>query len=139
MRIFKDLEFVEQLGSGIPRIIQHYGKDCFQFSENFLRMSFPISEKGGQMSGQIGGQMSGQIDGQMSGQIDGAIENLTERQREVLKLIDHNSKISRKVISEKLGINESAVQKHIDSLKDKDIIRREGGTRGFWLVLPPTQ
>src|SRR5690606_1458176 len=40
MRIFKDLELVEQLGSGIPRILEHYGKESFNFSENFLRMTF---------------------------------------------------------------------------------------------------
>ena len=41
MRIFKDLELVEHLGSGIPRILETYKKDCFVFTENFLRMSFP--------------------------------------------------------------------------------------------------
>ncbi|WP_375584233.1 Fic family protein [Cyclobacterium xiamenense] len=41
MRIYKDLEMVEQLGSGIPRILETYGKECFHFSENFLRMVFP--------------------------------------------------------------------------------------------------
>lgn len=39
MRIYKDLELVEQLGSGIPRILEHYGKESFSFSENFLRMT----------------------------------------------------------------------------------------------------
>jgi ATP-dependent DNA helicase RecG len=41
MRIFKDLNLVEQLGSGVPRILRSYDKTCFQFSENFLRMRFP--------------------------------------------------------------------------------------------------
>lgn len=41
MRIFKDLEMVEYLGSGMPRILQYYDKDCFSFSENFLRIVFP--------------------------------------------------------------------------------------------------
>ena len=45
MRIYKDLELVEQLGSGIPRIIEHYGKECFQFTENFLRMVFPATRQ----------------------------------------------------------------------------------------------
>lgn len=31
MRIFKDWEMVEQLGTGIHRILKHYGKDCFHF------------------------------------------------------------------------------------------------------------
>lgn len=42
MRIFKDLGMVEQLGSGVPRILKSYGEDCFAFSDNFLRMSFPV-------------------------------------------------------------------------------------------------
>ena len=44
MRIFKDLDLVEQLGSGIPRILQAYAQDSFYFSENFLRITFPSSE-----------------------------------------------------------------------------------------------
>lgn len=41
MRIFKDLDLVEQLGSGIPRILEVYDKDSFHFSENFLRVVYP--------------------------------------------------------------------------------------------------
>ena len=44
MRVFKDLELVEQLGSGIPRILDHYGKESFSFSENFLSMTFVTKE-----------------------------------------------------------------------------------------------
>lgn len=44
MRIFKDLDLVEQLGSGVPRIIENYHKSCFRFSDNFLRVIFPSSE-----------------------------------------------------------------------------------------------
>ena len=44
MRIFKDLGMVEQLGSGVPRILKSYGKECFSFTENFLRMIFPVHE-----------------------------------------------------------------------------------------------
>ena len=44
MRIFKDLDLVEQLGSGIPRILQAYAEDSFHFSENFLRVTLPSME-----------------------------------------------------------------------------------------------
>lgn len=44
MRIFKDLELVEQLGSGIPRITQFFAESCFRFTENFLRSTFPAIE-----------------------------------------------------------------------------------------------
>lgn len=45
MRIFRDLDLVEHLGSGIPRILKSYGKECFKFTENFLRMIFPVFER----------------------------------------------------------------------------------------------
>ena len=58
MRIFKDLDLVEHLGSGIPRILRDYPRDCFRFTENFLRMTFPnawdLSEEDEIESGAIG-------------------------------------------------------------------------------------
>ena len=45
MRVFRDLDLVEHLGSGVPRILRSYGKECFLFTENFLRIVFPIYEK----------------------------------------------------------------------------------------------
>ena len=45
MRVFRDLDLVEHLGSGVPRILRSYGKECFKFTENFLRMTFPASEQ----------------------------------------------------------------------------------------------
>ena len=41
MRVYKDIGVVEQLGSGVPRILESYKKDCFTFSDHFLRMTFP--------------------------------------------------------------------------------------------------
>lgn len=43
MRVFRDLNLVEHLGSGVPRILRSYGKECFKFTENFLRMIFPAT------------------------------------------------------------------------------------------------
>lgn len=43
MRIYRDLEFVESLGSGIPRILKAYGKECFKFTDNFNRITFPLT------------------------------------------------------------------------------------------------
>ena len=44
--------------------------------------------------------------------------------------MDH--KISYRVIAQKLGINESAVKKHLNNLKEKGVLKRIGGTRGHW-------
>ena len=34
---------VESLGSGITRILRAYGEDCFKFTDNFIRITLPIS------------------------------------------------------------------------------------------------
>lgn len=124
MRIFKDLDMVEQLGSGIPRILQVYPKDCFKISENFIRMSFP--KEIGKTESSLGG---GPIGSPMGGPIE-----LTDRQKEVLELIRQDSKLTKRALAEKLGINVSAAQAHIDNLKEKGMILRQGGTRGKWVL-----
>ena len=43
MRIYRDVELVESLGSGIPRILRAYGENCFKFTDNFIRITLPIS------------------------------------------------------------------------------------------------
>ena len=137
MRIFKDLELVEQLGSGIPRILEHYGKESFSFSDNFLRMTFiakeAVVEEGGQTGGVKGGQEGGVIGGAIGGVID-STEALTRRQKEVLKLIATNTTITYTEIAEALGINESPVGKHINALKTKGFLIRHGGTQGYWEI-----
>lgn len=43
MRVFRDLELVEQLGSGMARILRSYEPGIFHFSENFMEVRFPFS------------------------------------------------------------------------------------------------
>ena len=71
----------------------------------------------------------------IGGPIGSPIDNLTDRQKEVLKIIEEHNKISKRKLAEQLNINVSAAQAHLDILKEKGLIRREGGTRGFWEIL----
>lgn len=93
-----------------------------------------IEKDGGIEVTLLKGTDGGQVGGQIGGQVGGQVESLTERQKEVLSYIIANPKISRKELAEKLGINESAVQKHTDALKKKGVIEREGETTGKWII-----
>ena len=89
-------------------------------------------------SGAIGGAIGGAID-DSSGVIEdlgGAIEvsQLTERQQEILVLIQRNPKVSYRSLAEQIGINQSALQKHLNHLKDVGWLERVGGTRGYWVI-----
>ncbi len=73
--------------------------------------------------------------GPIGGPTVGPIDDLTDRQREVLNLIKEDNKLTKRRLAEKLDINISAAQGHLDILKEKGIIERIGGTRGYWKIL----
>lgn len=42
MRVFKDVGLVEQLGSGMNRILRYYDKSIWGISEHFVKVVFPF-------------------------------------------------------------------------------------------------
>lgn len=62
-------------------------------------------------------------------------QKLTAKQTVLLELLGQNPMASRKELAEIMGINESAVQKRMDSLRKKCMIRRVGPDKGgHWEV-----
>ncbi len=43
--------------------------------------------------------------------------------------------MTQKELERYLSINRSAILKHINNLKNKGVLKRVGGTRGYWEVL----
>ena len=135
-RAFRVLKLAESAGSGFEKMFtgwqSHYknipevegGLDFYKIT--FYTRSAPVEtvEKGGQKGGQKSGQKSGQK------------LSLTTRQADVMHLILDKPDITRKEMAGSLGINESAIQKHVEKLKEKGVIERIGGDRGgYWKVL----
>jgi ATP-dependent DNA helicase RecG len=85
------------------------------------------------MSSEIGSRKASGKSGSIGGSIGGSI-NLSAKQKEILSIIQQNSKISYRSIAEILKINNSAVRKHLDKLKKYGVIKRIGGTRGHWKI-----
>lgn len=83
---FRDLDMVEQLGSGIPRILAYYPKSSYHFSANFIRLVLPFAEGFEVLTGQATDQGEGNenqgandnsgITGQAAGQAAGQAEKL---------------------------------------------------------------
>lgn len=126
MRVFKDLGMVEYLGSGMPRILKAYSRDAYIFSSRFIRTVFPKDQESLAMEKEEFAEDGGSIGGSME---------LTDRQAEILLMIKKNNMISYRAIAEAIGINDSAVKKHLNTLKEKGALKRVGGTRGHWEVL----
>ena len=45
MRIFSDLDLVERSGYGVPKIINIYGKEVFEITDNFIRVILPFDKE----------------------------------------------------------------------------------------------
>jgi predicted HTH transcriptional regulator len=126
--------YIERMGTGIQDMVircKEYGlpEPKFLMRDGFAAIIYrkenvafeKIEEEGGQISGQISGQIGGQI--------------LTDIQKKIINSMLENPKISRKKLSEILNINPSAIQKHIDKLKQVNIIERQGADNGgFWKI-----
>ena len=73
--------------------------------------------------------------GQKGGQKEWS--DLTGRQKAILDAVAKKSTISREDLSKLLGINPSAVQKHLQRLRTLGILRRVGPDKGgHWEVVP---
>jgi predicted HTH transcriptional regulator len=68
MRVFRDLEIVEQLGSGIPRILEKYGRDAFEIRPNFLRVIFRYDQPFDEQIADTGAQSEAQSEAQSRSQ-----------------------------------------------------------------------
>ena len=122
MKVFNDLDLVEQMGTGIIRILQSYDRNSFEFFPNFIRVTFPFNENNFTNNNN---KSTDSI----------AKNNLSETETSILKLIEDSPMITQKTLANLLGVNIRTIQRNIKSLIDKGIIERSGATKkGMWIV-----
>lgn len=122
IRVFKDVDLIENIGSGVLRILDAYDKSCFKFMEHFLRVSFKYKENPFEYDQKIN-QESDQ-------------KELSIIQNKILSLIKQNAKITQNEMGEILGVPREKIKYNIAILKDMNIIEREGSNKiGKWKIL----
>ncbi|WP_152020819.1 ATP-binding protein [Aliarcobacter butzleri] len=63
-------------------------------------------------------------------------DKLGETQQNIIKIMQNNPKIAITALAAKLGISSTAIEKHIKTLKEQNIIQRIGGAKGgHWEIL----
>ncbi|MFH0984293.1 MAG: RNA-binding domain-containing protein [Candidatus Omnitrophota bacterium] len=62
--------------------------------------------------------------------VEGLVEGLVENQKKIIKLIHGSATISKKELSNKIGISTTAIDKNISQLKKKGLLRRLGPDKG---------
>lgn len=116
MKIFKDLGFVEHMGTGIIRILSKYDESIFTFSSNFIKVSIPFNkEKNSSNSNET------------------STKNVSKRQLKIMELIKEN--LTQDEIADKLGVSRFTVIRDIKLLEQNGFISRVGSNKtGFWKI-----
>lgn len=65
---------------------------------------------------------------------DNLLDGLPVEQRKICEILLADDHVSIRKIAELLGIRKNTVDKQLTALKNKGMVRREGGTRGVWRV-----
>lgn len=130
--IFLQLHISERSGRGVPKIVDIYGRDSFEFRENSIVVNIP--------SNRI--DMSGVIDSEfienVKKSLDKILDNskLNDRRKRILEEIGKNPYITYNQLSEVIGISVTAVGNNIKYLKDNGYIERVGSNMsGYWKIL----
>ena len=118
---FSYMRIIEEWGSGIPRMFDEFSKYGLaepelvdmdgDFRVNFYRSSVTprVTEK--------------------------VTEKFTEREMSVIRLIKNNPRITTTAMSMELGKSRKTISAIIKSLKDRNVIEREGSDRnGIWVI-----
>lgn len=121
IRVFKDVDLIENIGSGVLRILDAYDKSCFKFMDHFLRVSFKYRKNPFKYD-----QKTTQETFTM----------LNETQQNIIKLIKNKPSITQKEIAKELDITRDGVKYNMNVLKELGIVVREGSTKkGSWKIL----
>lgn len=123
MRVFKDVGLVEQLGSGMSRILKVYDKSIFKISEHFIKVEFPFS---------VPKEAKNIASGNENGNENDNERNEEQKALEILKL---QPEITAKEMASQMGVSARTIGRIMKSLKDKEMISRVGSDRkGYWEI-----
>ncbi|MFC1546389.1 ATP-binding protein [bacterium] len=130
--IYKSKE-IEKWGSGLKRIYDECKANKVKVDFDILKSGFLVTFHRRIIEGKEEERWSEKVV-RKGGQKRWS--ELTDRQQEIIGIISNNPKISRAKLSLILKINESALQKHIEKLKEKKVLKRVGPAKGgHWKIL----
>ncbi|MEG0919693.1 MAG: ATP-binding protein [Anaerovoracaceae bacterium] len=121
MRVFKDVGLVEQLGSGMSRILEKYDKSAFEITPNFLVVTFMFAEPVNDVTNEVINDVINDV--------------INETEKKILMLIKENNGITKKELSCKIMVSLATIDRAIKRLRELNIIDREGSNKtGKWII-----
>ena len=163
-RVFSAFDWVRELNEGVDKIFQEmdeaglpapeYENDNDYYLKLVLknnltqrvpRLRDDRTANAGNDVGNVGNHDGnpaanvGNHDGNVGNNVGNTKIQLNETEEKVLELVIEDQSLSAQRISEILGVGKRQTERTLKSLREKGLIFREGGTRGFWKILEVPQ
>ena len=128
MRIFLSMGLVEHTGHGIPTIVERYGEDVFEITEQYIRCVIPFDEE--VMAHRNGGLNDTPV---TNGGLNGGLK---PSEKKVLSSILESPDDTASQMAEKLELGKRTVERALARLQELGMIERIGSKRdGRWIVI----
>lgn len=148
MRVFRDVELVESLGTGLQRVLAVYGKECFVFMDHFIRVVIPFAwlpNEENHPKDAIPTQENNNST-QKEEIHPKEVSKSTQKKRyntssayikvRILELLKKDSSLTRKRLAEALEMTEDQIKWHLQMLQETGYLRRVGGRKeGYWEIV----
>ncbi len=116
MRILSDLDYVEQTGYGVPKILQHYNQDIFEIEDNYINVTIPFDPEVMLAHTSLNDENHDEVD----------------YEEAIILLIKNNPKITLPMIANNLNISTRVIERII---RNSAKIKRVGPDRGgYWEI-----
>ena len=126
MRVFYDLDLVEQLGSGMRRILRSYDEKTFSFTDHFMRTSFYFEGLG---------HWDDRINDRINDRIKGSLE-LSVTEHQIFTEIRRNPFITVPLLMKETGFSEPTINRTLKVLRERSLIKRVGARKkGHWEII----
>lgn len=116
MRVFRDMELVEQIGSGMSRILNAYDRSVFELSPSFTIVTFPFEETFMSLNDMTNGKINGKINS-------------------ILDVLKCNPTATIPELIEATGKSQRTVSRELREYQEAGLLQREGARKnGRWIV-----
>lgn len=145
-RVFSAFDWVRELNEGVDKIFQEmdeaglpapeYENDNDYYLKLVLKNNLTqrVPRLRDDRTANVGNHV-----GNVGNHVGNAKIQLNETEEKVLELVIKDQSLSAQRISKILGVGKRQTERTLKSLREKGLIFREGGTRGFWKILEAPQ
>lgn len=121
--MFLQLHISERTGRGVPKIVESYGKDSYEFHEESISLTIPFNRIDA-------------VSSPRSTLLVAEDKSLNTTQRKVLETLRDNPNLTHEQIAAIIGKGLTATQSAVRTLRERGYIERVGSNKtGWWKVL----